>query len=412
MQLIPQARRLALSLAVLLLAPAVPADVVTQWSATSAELVSNAQLTPPVAYRAMALIETAMLDALESLPAAAGERGPQALEPLVASACHVMLLELAPRQREAIEQAHAALLARVPAGPEREAALAAGARAAQALLAARGRDGAELPDSWRPETRPGVYVATARTVAPQWPERQPWTLERPAQFRPGPPPALEGALFARDYDEIRRLGGKQGSQRSEEQGRVAAFWEASQPTIYFSLIHALAEQPGRDPLRNARLLARVAQALDDALIATFDAKYHYGFWRPVTALRNGDRDGNPATERDASWQPLIETPMHPEYPAAHCSLAAAAAAVLSAEFGAQPAAGLRAQSPTAPGAVRRWTSFEEFVREVGEARILDGVHFRNSTEVGAALGRQVGEWTLQHFRAKPMERTARALPGH
>jgi hypothetical protein len=132
-------------------------------------------------------------------------------------------------------------------------------------------------------------------------------------------------------------------------------------------------------------------AMDDALIAVFDAKYKYNLWRPITAIRNGDLDGNDATGRDAGWTPFIPTPMHPEYPCAHCIVSGALGAVLAAEIGSGPTPTLRSASPTAGGAVRTWTSVGAFVTEVAHARIYDGVHYRTSTEVGSEMGRQIGE---------------------
>ena len=121
------------------------------------------------------------------------------------------------------------------------------------------------------------------------------------------------------------------TERTAEQTAIARFWEATLPAIYHGLVQSLARTPGRDVTQNARLFAAVTQAADDALIAVFDAKYHYGFWRPITAIRNGDIDGNDATERDPAWLPFIDTPLHPEYPCAHCIVAAAVGAVLEAE---------------------------------------------------------------------------------
>jgi len=132
-------------------------------------------------------------------------------------------------------------------------------------------------------------------------------------------------------------------------------------------------------------------AMDDGLIAVFDAKYTYNFWRPITAIRNADLDGNDATERDAGWTPFIDTPMHPEYPCAHCIVSASLGAVLDAEIGGGPMPKLSSASPTAGGAVRTWTSVGDFTREVAEARICDGVHYRNSAEVGTAMGKKIGE---------------------
>ena len=167
------------------------------------------------------------------------------------------------------------------------------------------------------------------------------------------------------------------------------------------MVRSVATAPGREITQNARLLAMATQAMDDALIAVADAKYHYNFWRPITAIRNGDSDGNDATERDASWVPLIDTPMHPEYPCAHCILSATVATVLYAEVGPGSMPTLRTTSPTAPGMERSWTTIEEFMQEVANARIYDDVHYRNSTEVGTSMGKQVGAWAAGKYLQGP-----------
>jgi hypothetical protein len=147
--------------------------------------------------------------------------------------------------------------------------------------------------------------------------------------------------------------------------------------------------PGREITRNARLYAAVTAAMNDAEIAVFDAKYHYMFWRPITAVRNGDQDGNDATVRDPDWTPLILTPVQPEYPCAHCIVASTIAAVIRAEVGSDPLPVLKTNSNTAPGVTRQWKRTEDVVKEVSNARIWDGVHYRNSCEVGVHMGDQV-----------------------
>jgi hypothetical protein len=164
---------------------------------------------------------------------------------------------------------------------------------------------------------------------------------------------------------------------------------------------SVATAPGRDVTGNARLLAVAAMAMDDALIAVFDAKYAYNLWRPITAIRNGDLDGNDATTRDPGWTPFIDTPMHPEYPCAHCIVSGSLGAVLQAEIGSGPVPKLSSASSTAGGAVRTWTSLGDFVQEVAVARIYDGVHYRNSTEVGTAMGTKIGELAVKSF-AQPI----------
>ena len=198
-------------------------------------------------------------------------------------------------------------------------------------------------------------------------------------------------MWTRDYNEIKALGAKQSTQRTADQTAIARFWEARVPTIYLPVVLSVATAPGREPTQNSRLLAVATQAMDDALIAVADAKYHYNFWRPITAIRNGDLDGNDATEREASWVPLIDTPVHPEYPCAHCILSATVATVLQTEVGGGTMPTLPATSPTAPGMEHSWTTIEAFMDEVANARIYDGVHYRTSTEVGTAMGKKIGE---------------------
>ena len=202
----------------------------------------------------------------------------------------------------------------------------------------------------------------------------------------------------RDYNEVKALGAKTSTHRSAEQTEIARFWEYSLPSIYHGVVRSVAISAGRDVARNARLFALVAQAMDDAMISVFDAKYHYNFWRPVTAIRNGDIDGNDATQREASWTSFIDHPMHPEYPSGHAILAGVVGAVVKADVGKSAMPQLTTASPSAKGATRRWNNVDEFVQEVSDSRIYAGIHYRSATETGAAMGRRIGE-----LAAKRME---------
>ena len=389
----------AIAAALALAATAAAADVVTDWNAKANEIIVAGRVPAPPANRTMAMAQVAVFDAVNAItgryPGAATSSTRAApgasVDAAVAAAMRGVMLKMVPQQQAEIEAAYRAALQAIPEGAPRRDGLAAGEQAAAAVLARRGNDGATAPDGYRPFTVAPAYVPTAYTAVPQWNQRQAWVLSSPDQFRPGPPPALDSATWARDYNEIKALGGRNSSQRSAAQTEIARFWEATQPVVYHPLARAVALQPGREVTQNARLLAAVTMAMDDALIAIFDAKYTYNFWRPVTAIRNGDRDGNDATERDATWVPFIDTPMHPEYPCAHCVLSASLGAVLQAEIGAGPLPPFSTTSPTAPGVTRSWTSIADFTQEVANARIYDGVHYRNSTEVGSAIGRKVGE---------------------
>ncbi len=374
------------------------ADVITDWNQRSAQIVGEARIGTPPAVRVMALVQTAAYEAVRDATHAPSTPS-HAVEAAVAGAHRAALTQLIPTQRTAVEAAVQGALAGLPDDAVRAANVAVGERAAQRVLASRAGEMPGGADTYRPHTTPGAYVPTTTLAALQWPQRKPWLLHRADQFRPGPPPSLSSARWARDYNEMKSVGGRESKQRTPEQTHTGRFWDYSLPAIYHGVVRSVALQPGREVLANARLFAVVAQAMDDALIAVMDAKYHYNFWRPVTAIRNGDTDGHDGTERDASWAPLIETPLHPEYPCAHCILASTVATVLNAEARQGPLPVLSTTSATLPGAARSWNSPDDFMNEVAQARIHGGVHFRTSTEVGIAMGQRIGQWALDRSAA-------------
>ncbi len=406
---IAAAMRAPLAIALLATGLSVRADAITDCNIEAGKIIMAADMKPPPANRVLAIVHTATYEAVNAIThrypddgLMLGATSDASIDAAVAAASHAALSKLLPAQQAAIDASYQAALAKIADDPAKSAGIGIGERAAQAVLAARENDGIAGTEAYRPQTAAGVYVPTALPAVSQWPGRKPWLMASAAQFRPDPPPTLASETWARDYNEIKAMGAKNSTARSAEQTAVARFWEATLPPIYYGVVRSVADMPGRDVTRNARLYATVAQAVDDALIAVFDAKYHYGFWRPITAIRNGDNDGNNATERDASWVPFIDTPMHPEYPCAHCIVASTVGTVLKAELGDTPAPTLTTTSYTAGDVARSWTSIDAFVDEVSNARIWDGVHFRNSTEVGKAMGRQVGELAAQRYlQAKP-----------
>jgi hypothetical protein len=381
-----------LAVATLAGAPGAHADIVTDANARAADLVSRIP-APPITVRMMAITQVSVFEAVNAIT---GRYPPQratlapapgaSVEAAVAAATRTALSKLLPAQQAVIDADYQALLASVPDGPAKTAGIAVGEQAAAAIVAICADDGMVAPDVYRPHAAPGIYVPTMAPAVPHWGKRRPWVMSRGDHFRPGPPPALTSDTWARDYNEIKAVGGRNSTRRTPEQTAVAKFWEATAPVIYWPIARSVAGMPGRDVTDNARLFALAAMAMDDALIAVFDAKYAYNFWRPITAIRNAEGDA-----RDPGWTPFIETPMHPEYPCAHCIVSGALGAVLQAEIGTGPVPKLSSASWTAGGAVRTWTSVGDFVQEVAVARIYDGVHYRNSTEVGTAMGKKVGE---------------------
>jgi hypothetical protein len=370
------------------------ADAVTDWNIKSNEAIVEARLATQPAVRVMAIVQTAAHRAVVT----ASQRG-ASVEAALAASHRKTLTELMPAQQSMVEAAYQAALGAMTDNAAKLDGIADGEAAAQVVLATRADDGAAAPETYRPHTTAGAYVPTATPAVTQWPQRKPWLMRSAAQFRPAAPPALTSATWARDFNEVKALGDRTSTRRSSEQTEIARFWDYSAPPIYHALVRSVALQPGRSVERNARLFAAVAQAMDDALIAVFEAKYHYRFWRPITAIRNADIDGNDATEREAGWSPLIDVPLHPEYPAAHSVLASSLGAVLAEEVGSGPMPVLTTSSPTAKGATRRYQSIDALVQEVGNARIWGGVHYRTSTDVGTQLGRQTGELAAAWLRA-------------
>jgi PAP2 superfamily len=378
------------------------ADVITDWNEKAVAAGVKAQAGVMQARNA-AIVHVAMFDGLNAierrytpyrvqLAAAPGT----SREVAAAAAAYFILAHLYPDQAKDFETFYQASLAAISDGEPKSQGIQLGEKVAAEMLAWRAKDGADAPNTYRPYTTVGTYVPTVLPVGFTLANVMPFALKQGSQFRPVAPYSLQSAQWAKDYNEVKTMGAKKGSARSAEQTDIARFWEFTGPGTYNPLVQQLAAAKKLDVMENVRLFALVAMATADAAIAFFDTKYTYNFWRPVTAILNGDIDDNDATERDPAWEPFIATPMHPEYPCAHCATQAAAASVLEAFFGdAVPTFTLT--SPTAPGVTRSFSRLSDYVAEVINARVYDGVHYRTSGEVGAAMGRQIGEYTVQNY---------------
>jgi hypothetical protein len=380
------------SIALLLVAFAVHADTVADWAGNATDIATDG----PNTMRTLALVQNAVYEAVNSITA----RYPRdridlkpsqgaSIDAAIAAASRTVLLHEAPVLQPQIETAYSQALGKLPDDQARSSGVELGERAAADVLS-KHTDDLGAPEPYRPLTTPGVYVPTAFPLGVAVGQHKPWFLKSASQFRPGPPPALTSELWARDYNEVKAIGALNSSVRTPEQSAIAQFWATALPDVHIGVVRSLANAPGREITRNARLFAAVTSAISDAEVAVFEAKYYYQFWRPITAIRNGDRDNNPKTERDAGWQPMIVTPMQPEYPCAHCVVAATIATVIRIEVGREPLPVLSSTSNTAPGVTRYWTRTEDLELEVSNARIYDGVHYRNSGEVGKRMGEQIG----------------------
>jgi hypothetical protein len=262
-------------------------------------------------------------------------------------------------------------------------------------LATRAHDGSSAPDAYRPRTSPGVYVPTAITLSSMWPDMKPFALTSGSQFRPAPPISLDSQEWAADYNELKDYGRLNSTKRSSQQTETARFW-INPLTGYQPFLRQLVTAKQMDVADAARFMALAVVGLNDAIIAVLDAKYHYNFWRPITAIRNGDIDGNPATDRDATWQPIGATPMHPEYPCSHCIQSGAVAGVVNTALGTEDFPEIAVTNPALPGVAHRFTNVAALTEEVANARIWAGFHYRFSTRVGTQMGLQIGDYIVKN----------------
>jgi hypothetical protein len=395
------AELLASTFAMALLAAPARGDIIMDWNAKADAIGIEKQLSNVPNARAQAMLHVAMFEAVNAIDkryAPYGLKlvadGTTSREAAAASAAHDVLLALYPDQKSDLDATLAASLAGIAESEPKSKGIDLGKKAAAEIIALRADDGSTAPENYRPVTAPGVYVPTAMPIESTSPKLKPWAMSAGAQFRPGPPPVLNSEIWTRDLNEIREIGSSSSTRRTPEQTTIARFWFFTGPRTYNLIVRQVALAKKMDLVDCARLYALSSIAGVDAFIAVFDAKYTYNLWRPVTAIRNADLTANPATPREASWLPLGATPMHPEYPCAHCIVASAISTVLQNVAG-NDIGEITLASPTAPGVTRKWTRLQDYSEEVSNARIHAGFHYRFSTDVGKDMGKKIGELTVR-----------------
>ena len=350
--------------------------------------------SPPETQRASARAALAVFEAVNAIdrkyqsyvnfPAADSSASQDAA---AATAAYKVLLEHYPQNKGHLEDSYALAMAQLPDGPAKQSGTAIGEQAAKAVIALGAIDPAVEQPHYRPRTAPGEWIgASPPSTEPYWFAFKPWAVKSVDALMVPPPPALTSAVWARDYEEVRRLGARASKERTPVQTLLA---KHRQGYDLSPMVRYIADRPGRRQVDNARLLALYQLAMDDAVQAMIVAKLRYNFWRPITAIRNGDRDGNDATQLDAGWLPLLPTPNFPEYPCGHCTAVAVQAEVLKL------AGGLPADTPVRIAAggnpnlvVQTVKSWDEAVRQVSDARMYGGVHYRFSNDAGEDIGRR------------------------
>jgi membrane-associated phospholipid phosphatase len=360
----------------------------------------------------MAVVHAAVYDAVNAIdqthePYAVARDGPRDASPeaAAAAAAHRTLVELFPAQQAAFDAELVASLADVPDGSAENKGVALGRSVAQCLLAMRRHDGADRETPYTPGTDPGDWQPTPPgfldAVLPQWPDVTPFTMTSGSQFRAPAPPALTSAEYAAAFDEVKALGAADSAVRTAEQTEIALFWVNGPGTAtpaghWNEVAQTVAEAEGNTLTENARLFALLNLALADAGIVSWDSKYEFDFWRPVTAIRAAEADGNPATTADPDWTPLIPTPAFPAYTSGHSTFSAAAAAVLADFFGTDAIA-FTLESETPDAGDRSFESFSEAAAESGLSRIYGGIHWSFDNVQGLETGEALGHFVTENY---------------
>ena len=325
-----------------------------------------------------------------------------------ATAAYKVLSAHYPSQKTALDESYGITMEQISDVAARDSGKAIGEAAAAAALKVGQLDPAVTIVPYAPRTAAGTWVPTQLPVIEPFSTAfKPWILPRADAVRPSPPPALTDARWVESYDEVKRLGARQSKERTPFQTLMARY--RITPNMMPSFRMA-ADARGRRPVENARMFALLGMIGDDANVAISDAKLHYNYWRPITAIRNGASDGNDATAADPAWEPLIATPNHPEYPCAHCIFAAGTAEVMKAEVGNAPSAGVRVASRSIPNAaVQALPSWDEWVKQVSFSRTLGGVHYRFSNEAGEEMGRKIAGMAMANVM-RPLPKTVKKKP--
>jgi len=387
-------------------------DIVLEWNATLLDAIRIAKTPPPPASRHMAIVQTAVFDAVNAIDQTykpyfyhgLGPRG-ASLEAAAAQAAHDALAALYPAQKAMFDSLLADDLAGIANGPAKIQGIQVGQKAAKEILKARADDGSSTIVAYAPGAGPGVWVPTPSgflpSAFPQWPSVTPFAMTSGSQFRPGGPPALGSPEYAASFNEVKELGAVNSLTRTADQTEIAEFWAdgvgtETPPGHWNSIAQTVALAQGTTLVQNARLFALLDIAVADAAIAAWDAKYVYNFWRPVTAIRGADSDGNPDTVQDANWTPLLATPNFPSYTSGHSTFSSASAAVLARFFGTDNIS-FTTGSDFLPGVTRSFASFSAAAAEAGQSRIYGGIHYQFDNVDALHAGNALGNYVADHF---------------
>jgi len=381
---------------------------VLAWNEIAVETGLTVIQTNQEAVMRLAYVQAAVFDAVDAVDGGyqpyvghLRARGTTNVDAAVAAAAHRILVTQFPTQQSALDASYATSLANISDGPAKTRGVAVGEQAAADVQQARAHDGFQANVPYSFGSGPGVWILPtdnpATTPATPWAaEMTPFIMNTADQYRPGPPPALTSPAYTASYNETKDYGSAISAVRTAEQTDIALFWGRGRPDAqYNSGIRDLVTTHNFSRVQAARALALTNLVAADAFIACFDGKYTYSAWRPYTAIRAGDTDGNPDTVADPTWTPLVRTPNHPEYPANHACVTTSFATTVDNLLGP---AHFSVTIPGTPASteLRHYPSSSQLITEIANARIWDGVHFRFSTDAGTTIGRSVAHYDYQH----------------
>jgi hypothetical protein len=385
--------------------------IVVEWNAHSqAAIIGTAGQGPTVAYLHLAMVQGAVYDAVNAIEggyepylgassmADQGDSAPAA----VATAAHHVLAALFPGQQTTLDAQLAASLAQIPDGASKTGGIEVGAAAAAAMLEDRTKDGRFSPFTVSQGDEPGEWRSTAFVNGVPVVEPAPWVgnvrpflIPSAEALRSEGPNALTSAAYAEDFNEVERLGSISSTARTPDQTDAALFWQANGAALFNAIFRQVAVTEDLDMAEVARLFAMANMAGADGGIACWNDKYYWNFWRPITAIRQADTDENPATEADPTWTPLFGTPPFPEHPSGHTCISGAVVETLKDFFGTDKVS--FSTFSTFSGSTREFDRFSEAIKEIIDARVWAGIHFRTADVQGYVIGGKVSHWLEKHY---------------
>jgi PAP2 superfamily len=390
-------------------------DPVIEWNGNALRTIVTAGSAPPVTARNLAIVHAAVFDAVNSIQGGYQPYKFKLVAPAGASAdaaaigaAYQVLVKLYPKQKATLDTYLSNSLATITDGQAETDGLNLGKAIGDSMLTLRSTDGAGKTIVYTPETTPGKWRPTApefkSAALPQWKDLTCFTMVSASQFRPAAPPALTSRQYAKDINQVKALGRKKSKERTADQTESARFWaddagiSYTPPGHWNQIVGRVAANASDTLLNNARAFALLNISLADAGVAAWDAKYTYSRWRPIDAVRNADIDGNRATQAQKGWQPLLNTPNHPDYVSGHSTFSGAAAQVLTQIYGKKFS--FTANSVGLAGVERSYTSFDAAADEAGMSRVYGGIHTMSANEAGLASGRALGRYVVGNFLTK------------